>query len=111
MAHTMRTGAEHYVYRYNVLCVPVAAVLTLQLSVGVGLLSDVPLNALSASHLRRAGRVGDPLGSPASCALAISGKKMLEPARMLRPSLCCACATVLTFCPPVRRAVLVICIL
>ena len=32
MAHTMRTGAEHYVYRYNVLCVPVAAVLTLQLS-------------------------------------------------------------------------------
>ena len=72
MAHTMRTGAEHYVYRYNVLCVPVAAVLTLQLSVGVGLLSDVPLNALSASHLRRAGRVGDPLGSPASRALAIS---------------------------------------
>ena len=71
MAHTMRTGAEHYVYRYNVLCVPVAAVLTLQLSVGVGLLSDVPLNALSASHLRRAGRVGDPLGSPASRASAI----------------------------------------
>ena len=71
MAHTMRTGAEHYVYRYNVLCVPVAAVLTLQLSVCGGLVSDVPLNALFASHLRRAGRVGDPLGSPASRALAI----------------------------------------
>ena len=44
MAHTMRTGAEHYVYRYNVLCVPVAAVLTLQLS-GCGVsFSDVPLS-------------------------------------------------------------------
>ena len=40
----MRTGAEHYVYRYNVLCVPVAAVLTLQLS-GCGVsFSDVPLS-------------------------------------------------------------------
>ena len=65
------SGAVHYVYRYNVLCVPVAAVLTLQLSVCGELVSDVPLNALFATLLRRAGCVGDPLGSPASRALAI----------------------------------------
>ena len=68
MTHIMRTGTSYYAYRYQLPCTNLYRYIVLttlyvyrysccELVVG-WLFSDIPLNASSASTLRRAGRVG-----------------------------------------------------